>query len=158
MLACSLIDSSHQSMLASSDLTSPIRVTSTTPPDFISSPAMWYYNCGEIIQCASFATWSTVKMLISSHRSMYLHLSISHQQEGRKEQRKERRNERNKRNKPSRDLDLPHSALLVSTQLLASPRTSSGEWPGSTTIIDIIRKRGRLTTFVDTNITVFSVT
>jgi hypothetical protein len=64
----------------------------------------------------------------SIYVSPSIYLSSAGGKERTKEGAKEGRNGSNEQsNKASRDLDLPHSALLVSTQLLTSPRTSSGE-------------------------------
>ena len=153
MLACSLIDSYHQSMLTSPHLNYQEYLHYATrlyqPACDAVFELWWDYAVGFVLY---------LKYSESTHQQPSIYISpsiyLSHKQEERDEGRYGTNNQCN----ASRDLDLPHSALLVSTSYWRLSRTSSGEWPGSTTIIDVTCKRGRLTTFVDTNIAVSSVT
>ena len=159
MLARSLIDSSHQSMLTSPHLTSP-HLSGLPPLCHPTLSARLRRGIVTVVRLYSAlrslleVQWKYSSVAIDLCISIYL--SLISRREGKIEGKNEVWKERTI--KASRDLDLPHSALLVSTQSLTSPRTSSGEWPGSTTIIYVTCKRGRLTTFVDANIAVFSVT
>jgi hypothetical protein len=92
------------SLIRSSRRYSPTCTISTTPVDFISPPAIWYFSYGNIIHCASVTSRSLRARLLRSTSS------VGKNQESRL------------------------TALPVSTQVLSSLRTSTSERPGGKTI------------------------